>query len=264
MPDFSVKVNAANPGQFFACCGLLELAHRFWPSAEGSFDDNVFKVEATNNDGGLAALVDCLRGVSLDSDDAVADEKTCPLRLESTAPGFTSLRLDWWLNKDGGGGLLKTWSGQQRVTVIGRAMLGAAVSIEIIDEEWFNQGMVVSAPDSPGKTAEPFYFDARRCAHALDAGFSLDAVKAKTVAFPSVEILALLGLQRFRPRTADSERRIFEYFTWNQPLGISAAAIACGSAAVAGRRGFRFRVLNREDQKRYKAFGFANQIGGDT
>jgi len=33
-----VKVDVTNPGQFFACCGLLELADRIWPGAEGWFD----------------------------------------------------------------------------------------------------------------------------------------------------------------------------------------------------------------------------------
>ena len=28
--SFSVNVDPTNPGQFFACCGLLELADRLW------------------------------------------------------------------------------------------------------------------------------------------------------------------------------------------------------------------------------------------
>lgn len=264
MPDFSVKVNAANPGQFFACCGLLELAHRLWPGAEGCFRGDAFYVEAMDNDVGQAPLVDFLRRTSLASDDAAADEKTCPLRLESTALRFPPLRLDWWLDKDRVGGLLKTWAGQQRVTVIGRAMLSAAVSTDSVDEEWFNHGMVVCAPGFPGKAVESFYFDARRYARALDAGFSLDAVGAESIAYPSVEFLALIGLQRFRPRTAGGDRWTCEYFTWNRPLGVAAAAVACGAVPVAGRCGFRFSLRFRDEQKRYKAFGFASLIGGDT
>jgi CRISPR-associated protein Csb3 len=29
-----IPVDLTNPGQFFACCGLLELANRLWPGAE--------------------------------------------------------------------------------------------------------------------------------------------------------------------------------------------------------------------------------------
>src|SRR5262245_36342044 len=36
-PSISVNVDPTNPGQFFACCGLLELADRLWPGAEGWF-----------------------------------------------------------------------------------------------------------------------------------------------------------------------------------------------------------------------------------
>jgi CRISPR-associated protein Csx14 len=34
-----VRLEPTNPGQFFACCGLLELAHRLWGGAEGWFED---------------------------------------------------------------------------------------------------------------------------------------------------------------------------------------------------------------------------------
>ena len=36
-----VRVDPTNPGQFFACCGLLELADRLWDGAEGWFEDDV-------------------------------------------------------------------------------------------------------------------------------------------------------------------------------------------------------------------------------
>ena len=40
-PAISVPVDPTNPGQFFACCGLLELADRLWGGAEGWFDGNL-------------------------------------------------------------------------------------------------------------------------------------------------------------------------------------------------------------------------------
>lgn len=33
--NITIPVDLTNPGQFFACCGLLELADRLWPGAEG-------------------------------------------------------------------------------------------------------------------------------------------------------------------------------------------------------------------------------------
>lgn len=37
-PNLTIKVDVTNPGQFFACCGLFELAHRLWPGVEAYFD----------------------------------------------------------------------------------------------------------------------------------------------------------------------------------------------------------------------------------
>ena len=46
-PSIMVAVDPTNPGQFFACCGLLELADRLWPGAEGWFavDGREFTIE---------------------------------------------------------------------------------------------------------------------------------------------------------------------------------------------------------------------------
>jgi CRISPR-associated protein Csb3 len=46
----SVRVDPANPGQFFACCGLLELADRFmgWGRGLVRYQRILFPGEATN------------------------------------------------------------------------------------------------------------------------------------------------------------------------------------------------------------------------
>ena len=40
--NIRIPVDRANPGQFFACCGLLELADRLWPGAQGWFEQEEF------------------------------------------------------------------------------------------------------------------------------------------------------------------------------------------------------------------------------
>ncbi len=59
-PSFSLRVDATNPGQFFACCGLLELAHRLWPGSEGWFEEKRFTIRAPerNKSASLDDLVD--------------------------------------------------------------------------------------------------------------------------------------------------------------------------------------------------------------
>jgi len=268
-PSLSIIVDVTNPGQFFACCGLLELAHRLWPGAGGWFENGQFMICAECGGITLRQVSEWLQNCELIPDDPKADDKTCPLRLRQHAVdddgGSLAMRLDWWLDDTGVGGLLKTWAGQQRVKVIARAMLHSAIADGHADKGWLDRGRTASLPELPGKVVEPFYFDARRFAHALDTGFSLDVQGVETVAHPAVELLCLIGLQRFRPRQSSESKWAFEYWTWPQPLSAPvAAAVACGAANMPGRKGYRFSLRFRDDQKRYKAFDFAIPIGGDT
>src|ERR1700691_6010645 len=57
LPSILDSVDVTNPGQFFACCGLLELADRRWPGAEGWFGGREFCIECG---GTLKVLLDLL------------------------------------------------------------------------------------------------------------------------------------------------------------------------------------------------------------
>src|SRR2546426_8586354 len=65
-PDISINVDIRNPGQFFACCGLLEISSRLWPESEGWFEITgrraTYRI-ATNN-GHQDALGEIVRTVS--------------------------------------------------------------------------------------------------------------------------------------------------------------------------------------------------------
>src|SRR5205814_8410328 len=65
--SFSVQVDVTNPGQFFACCGLLELAHRLWPGAEGWFQETnaTFQVCCEDSGASLDELVSSLRACEI-------------------------------------------------------------------------------------------------------------------------------------------------------------------------------------------------------
>lgn len=244
-----VPVDLANPGQFLACCGLLELADRLWPGAEASFEGQTFRIA----DGRLAELLAELRVAALFPVDA-DDPMTSPLDL--SAPFH--LRLDWWLDSRSGGDAFKTWSGQQKVVQIARAM-HATIDPELAPEDLLNTSAVLFDPAE--KKVEPFYFDARRSSqsHGLDIGFSPDAQGMTMPVYASVEFLCLIGLQRFRPVASTS--RTFEYTAWNYPIPASVApALAAGAVSVVPSQRFSFRLLFRT--KYSKGFLSANQIGG--
>lgn len=256
-PSISVAVDLTNPGQFFACCGLLELAHRLWPGAEGWFEAEKFHIICG---GRLQTLLDAIVGSQLEQVDR-ENEMASPMRF----PAPINLLLDWWTDEMAGGKKLKVWAGSMRGFRIARAMQHAIKDIAQ-PERLFDFAGVVYDPDQPKKKVEPFYFDSRRGRNAkpLDIGFSPDSLKMTTTAFPAVEFLCLVGIQRFRPTPTDKPR-IFDYFTWTQPmLPTLVMATACGALRTPQSRSFRFENSFRTDQKKHKAFLPATPIGASS
>lgn len=253
-PEANIRVNVdvTNPGQFFACCGLLELADRLWPGAEGWFEEGMFCVACA---GTLKSLILSLVDASLQPIDA--DSKTST-RILLHHP-FRKLQLLWWredLSGNRDGRELKVWAGSMESFGIARAMQQVLRHDQFHTSDLFNEGMVVPDPDTPGNKKEPFYFDARRApnAHSRDVGFSPNDLSLTTVAHPAVELLCLIGLQRGLPAKT-SQPRVYDYFTWPIPL-----APELVSAAVSGQlrfpesRGYRFENWYRTGQRKHKAF----------
>jgi len=300
-PSLSVNVDVANPGQFFACCGLLELAHRLWPGAEGWFSSNASIFAIVGGNDARAPLNHLISELSKVDISGLSEEgrqemetlgaKSRQSKTEQLSPEQKSklkqlgtearkgkiqiaqpfdLILNWWQTGDDDPASPKTWAGRQELHKIARAAQDALPTAGDA-QALFDYGAVLRKPKEYCKNnrqhddaVEPFYFDARRFAHPLDAGFSLDAQDTETLAHPAVELLSLIGLQRFRPAPS-SAKWCFEYWTWSQPLPAPVAAgVACGAVPIPARQGYRFRLRFRDDQKRYKAFSYATQIGGDS
>jgi CRISPR-associated protein Csb3 len=245
-----VRVDPTNPGQFFACCGLLELADRLWRGAEGWFEDS-----------GCGFELRPLSAAHVATDDLLLQAVRCPLSNTMTdaqlgrrevlsaipkkcrSPALEaekarldgiwresplilgqpfSILLDWFLDDRAGGSDLKTWAGQQSVVDIARSMQSAAnlVSHELAPEQWLSA--------RANNDSLPFNFDSDLGAvgSALDVGFSFDPLKGVNVQTrPVIEFTAFLGLQRFRPRRMNAENR-YRYETWTQPLEPSVAQMA--------------------------------------
>jgi CRISPR-associated protein Csb3 len=160
------------------------------------------------------------------------------------------LTLDWFADEFAGGSRFKTWAGRQSVLVIATAMKDA-----LKDTEWRNEACLSFAVRECGL---PFNFDSDLGAQggAIDVGFSFDPLagsaltRIASMARPALELLAFIGLQRFRPTEVRGENR-FIYTAWSRPLPIAvAAAVSCGalfrgsSSAVDDNR-YEFRLLYR-------------------
>lgn len=262
--NIRIHVDPTNPGQFFACCGLLELAERLWGFAEGWFEAEAFHIRTEDSSACLPRLLETVRNFQLsecsdtslaedgDQEEEDSEDETGSLTIVSPI----SIRLDWWEDKS-----IKPWAGSMQENKIFLAMCNA-IDPQCTDP--FDQGGVVfdpQLPPSPGKKhgakakkREPFYFDARRGASALpiDVGFSTDALGISTVAHPVVEALCLIGLQRCRPKPTETPR-VFDYYTWRTPLPISIVPAAV-SGLIGGGDCYRFVNSFRTDQKKHKTY----------
>lgn len=235
-----------NPGHFLACCGVFELAQRLWPGATAQFEGSRFVV----SDGDLDELVTKTAGARLEMLEP-ANLTSSSLRL---AEPF-DLWIDWWKTERG----LKTWAGRMSVDRIARTLQQDLPNT--LAKGFFNDGHVVVGSD--GKKVEPYYFDGRRGATALplDVGFSPDALSLETVAFSATEFFTLIGLQRFRPSSA--QLRVYQYRAWRRPLPASLAALAAANALPDNGPLFQFESVFRTDQRKHKAFSPAIPIHGD-
>ncbi len=253
MSEFFLDVDVTNPGQFFACCGLFEVTDRCVGDAVGWFDGSHFRLSSSQQMS-LGSVIGFACESTLEVVDP-RDETASPLDYRT---GKNPLRLDWWKAKRADGASLKTWAGRMQCSRIARAMQGALRSMKP-DQHLLDHGQVVFEPES-GKKVEPFYFDARRAAnaHPLDVGFAHDPLDMQALAFPAVEFLTLVGLQRFRPMPM-STPRVFEYRPWTQKSRPLTASVALTGELGATTR-LRFESAFRTDQRKHKAFATATKV----
>jgi len=268
-PTVRVRVDPYNPGQFFACCGLLEIADRLCPEAVGWFEAGEFRVHAKMDLAAvLAALADCKltntmtsaeharhvelsewSGAKRKSTPGVEDEYKELCKLVREAPIMLhapiDIRVDWFTDDFAGGSRFKTWAGQQSVLGIATGMKEA-----LKETEWRNEDCLTFSARECGL---PFNFDSDLGSQggAIDVGFSFDPLAASaltriaTSARPALELLAFIGLQRFRPAEFRDENR-FLYTAWTRPLPVELAMpAACGAVPVAGASRYAFRLLYR-------------------
>jgi CRISPR-associated protein Csb3 len=267
--SFSVNVDPTNPGQFFACCGLLELADRLWPGAEGWFENGQFCIAASGTPTELfGRLAEChMTNTMTEAQHArfreitamkvkerkstlgvEAEEKTLGALLREAPIVLKTpfdITLDWFADDYAGGSRFKTWAGRQSVLDISTAMKDALKSTA-----WRNEDCLTF---SVSKCGLPFNFDSDLGGQggAIDVGFSFDPLASSALtriessARPALELLAFIGLQRFRPAEIKGENR-FLYTAWDQPLRIQVAMpTACGAIPISGANRYEFRLLYR-------------------
>lgn len=250
-PTATLAVNPANPGHYFACCGLFELAARprLFPDAVAWFEqtETGFRFHLANTPP-LTELIEKITAAEIttvDPNDATASPITIGSPFE--------LRVDWWKTSVATTSALKVWAGTMEAPRIARAMQKA---IRPEDEERILYNLRIAyAPGDPTKKVEPFYFDANRGPNsdARDVGFSTNDLGLETLAAPAAEFLTFVGLQRAIPEPSGD--RLFDYHLWQTPIPIALLAAAInGLADSRPQPSFRFESWYRTSQRKHKAF----------
>ncbi len=271
--DITIPVDLSNPGQFFACCGLFELADRLWPNTEGWFEvgrrQSSFRVGAGLPTASLRELL--LTAARLQFD--VGDDETSDSEDEDEAAEVgliepiivtspVALVLDWWSDKS-----IKPWAGSMKERFILRAML-RAIDPDNLDPLNCPKPVFDPAVSSPPgrrekkpKKREPFYFDCRRGSNArpLDSGFSPDTHHLVSDCFPAVEAMCFIGLQRARPAPTKLPNRS-SYTAWTHALPVNAIAPMVSGLVTAGKSvTFAFDNFFRTTQKKHKSYSRATR-----
>lgn len=279
-PAIRVSVDLTNPGQFFACCGLLELATRVDPHTTGYFENGHFLIN-----GDVRAVLDCFFKCEVkvdasagfkndDANDDGNDEDDIDSHRGRIYPMILgdpfNMRLDWWTDEEAQGQKLKTWTAGQRVTdlLLGyhkkRKRKGKtglvdvpsmrehfAEAVKRCPHDWLREPWPIEVPMA-------FSYDSRLSRNnALDQGHKSNSIMAFS---PVVDVLTLVGLQRFRPRMIETWARNI-YCTWRYPLSVEIACVATlGMIPQYIHSCFEFPIKRCDAQGRYKLFGHAQVI----
>lgn len=262
---FSVRVDASNPGEFLACCGLLELADRLSGMAEGWFSNGMFTV---TGDTTLRVVVERLIAspaieVTEPTPGLNVKSLIAPLQLVLGDGDRQTLWLDAWMTIRPEKGVVSVvanrpwnfWSGQQtslRIWTNLRAALQQQIST---NPELLTEALLQYRVPLSGR----FGFDPGAAWNSLDVGFSPNEQGIEVASSPAVELLAAVGLQRFRPVVAAQFDSV-AYSTWTQPLAPAVAAVAC-TGCLRATSGIEYRapVTSRGN---YAALGYSTTVKG--
>ncbi len=266
MPELRINLDPCNPGQFYACCGLLELLELRKASTLSHYAIDALVPHKATFVVESEAAIDILGAIALVAEakcEAIfrdgADGKQEPSRSERSAakskdstapllihlPGQEEMTLDWWLDEFwSDNSKLKLWAGNQSSLQIWTKLC------ELLPSKADTATIFDSAEMAKGR----FGVDPRSAWEALDLGYSPNEQNQPVRTYPAVEILAAIGLQGYRPR---SSGRLLRYHLWLAPLPATVARSGCVQAWDGlPSMPYAYRLEGRGS---YKYFSFAER-----
>jgi hypothetical protein len=243
--ELRIPLDPTNPGQFYACCGLVELFDFLGHDVLSRFELNPKRpklaefavTEASEKD--LAHVLGQVVDARYETlTDTRAETSVLPVRAELESG---AIELDWWLDEFRmEATVLKCWAGQ---VTSGRLFKELP---PLIDSEASPVQLFHAARASKSK----FGVDPRSAWNALDFGYSPNEQGQDAATFPAVEMLAAFGLQGFRPFPSRDRRA--HYSLWLEDLpriaAIQASLAPWDGANVAA---FEFEIAKRGQSYKY-------------
>ncbi len=278
-PMIRLRLDPTNPGQFLACCGLLDLADRAWVGAEGWFEENAdfFCLSPLERAAGRSyaakALLEEFTSAKL-MNTTITEAQL--LRREEIAREEKKTKRDLGqeaerakLLKKERDALDALWDSAKNDALY----LGPPFDIRLdwyLDDRsggsrfktWAGQQTITQIArdmkDAVARAAfddsetewlfaripcdKSLHFDALGATSDLDVGFSFDPLK---IGSPDkralLQLLAFIGLQRFAPRRRAGDAA-YEYTAWRTPLLPEVAQAAASGIGAGHARVFAFRL----------------------
>jgi CRISPR-associated protein Csx14 len=239
MGELRIPMDPWNPGQFYACCGLIELwdAVSWFNTDPGRPRRADFVVEGSLD---LQALLRDLQAADYEFDDD-AEKSVWPVAFHFRG---REIKLDWWLDTfHEKPERLKCWAGQVTTGKLIKELRGALEPHSV--QDLFLHGRMMK---------DKFGIDPRPAWNALNVGFSPNEHGQGAATFPAVELLGAIGLQGFRP--GGKGRDSVGYFLWGDKLPRLLARRAARSPweGLAGA-GYTFSIEKRGQSYKFFSFG---------
>ncbi len=271
----SIPVDLFNPGQVFACLGLLEAAGVLLGDASGGFEwshsGDCFHIETCGDRDPVAVVIDFVKaaevrwlsprhdlkerdggetehreGLAASMDPKAADLPGVMRGLHDD----TTFEIPFGFWADGSSRFATTFK---------KSTNGASAHIRLRNaldaiKQWETASVLLDPFNCDARTESLFRLDPRGSVDPIHGGFSPDTLRkgekggldVRVATYPICELLAILGLEHARPEQLNSNQ--FAYCVWDLLLPPVLAR-----AAIAGTLGFgrvRRFVVEHEEVKR--------------
>lgn len=252
MHELRINLDPCNPGQFYACCGVIELLELmgFETLSRFSLSESTPRrgqiIIASAERLSLRMVIDYIRNAEyvFAVRPSVREDKLAPVTTSHCGQSHT---LDWWLDEfHDERSILKCWPGKGTSQDVVQTLRNALPSV--VD------GAELFGREFAAYTSIRFYVDPRSAWNALDLGYSAYMQGQNALTYPIVELLAAFGLQGFRPKRKSG--LTFSYSLWESllPLAVARTFSAQAWDSVASLT-CEFRIESRGKNATYFSAG---------